>query len=93
MTLLPPDALSLLSMEVPVLVYQDILGAYKEKGIKPLKDCKRSWNQVSYFFRDIPTPYGNEMWLGFWYIYTSDLLHDLGQVTHAFCAFVSVSAS
>lgn len=32
------------------------------------------------------------MWLVFWYVYISDLLYDLGQVTHPFGAFVSVSA-
>lgn len=40
-TLLPSDALSLISVEVPMIMYQDILEDYKEKDWKSSKNCKK----------------------------------------------------
>lgn len=90
-TLLPSDALSLVSAEVPKMIYQDILEDYKEKGRKSLKNCKKIESNklfIPEYTRTI------QKWgvAGFFYIYISDLLYDLGQVVHPFCAFASVSA-
>lgn len=48
-TLLPSDVLSLISVEVLMMIYQDRVEDYKEKDRKYLKNCKKIESRKLFF--------------------------------------------